>query len=237
MKQKVSKNKEAYDSCKLWGTWQDMVLNDFFGGEPIVIKDNASFTTKNVDDGKVSYDGVSKIQLSTEKIGNHFATFVDDSTIKLTREGDQKQWTLTKVKGYDGQCNTAPEANVLTPIWMKGQPIYTGEMHPNEDPNSIPSPLSGQGFVTSTQAKYDSNGTTDIAREPKGHVGPYMHNKDDDEPEVVPPPFSSTLMIGQNNTSLAKQMIQIGNSQAQKVAPGQMVVQKTMEVAQSMTNN
>lgn len=61
MKQKVSKNKEAYDSCKLWGTWQDMVLNDFFGGEPIVIKDNASFTTKNVDDGKVSYDGVSKI--------------------------------------------------------------------------------------------------------------------------------------------------------------------------------
>jgi hypothetical protein len=46
-------------------------------------------------------------------------------------------------------------------------------------------------------------------------------------------------MIGQNNTmpSLARQMIQIGNSQAQKVAPGQMVVQKTMEVAQSMTDN
>jgi hypothetical protein len=108
--------------------------------------------------------------------GRTFATFVDDSTIRLLREKDQKQWTLSKVKASDSPCTTAPEANVLKPIWMNQQPIYTGEMHPNEDPNSIPAPLSGQGFVSSTQAKYTSNGTTDIAREPKGHQGPYLHN-------------------------------------------------------------
>lgn len=179
-----------------------------------MIKDDATWTSKNVDDGKIQYDGISKILLSTGTLGSHFATFVDDSTIKLLREKDQKQWTLTKVKGSDQPCSTMPEANVMKPIWMNQQPIFTGEMHPNEDPNSIPAPLSGQGFVSSTMAKYTSNGTTDIAREPKGHQGPYLHNQNDDEPEVVAPPFSSTLMIGQNNTmpSLAKQMIQIGNS-------------------------
>lgn len=83
-----------------------------------MIKDDATWTTKNVDDGKIQYDGISKILLSTGSLGSHFATFVDDSTIKLLREKDQKQWTLTKIKGSDSPCNTMPEANVLKPIWM-----------------------------------------------------------------------------------------------------------------------
>jgi len=58
-------------------------------------------------------------------------------------------------------------------------------LHPNQDPNSIPSPLSGNSQMTSTQAKYKANGTTDKAIEPKGHAGPYTHNMYDKEPEPL----------------------------------------------------
>merc|ERR1711935_99369 len=69
-------------------------------------------------------------------------------------------------------------------------PLFTGMMHPNQDPNSIPSPLTGVQGMTSTQAKYKANGTTDKASEPKGHAGPYTHNMYDKEPEPVKQIFS-----------------------------------------------
>ena len=63
-------------------------------------------------------------------------------------------------------------------------------MHPNQDPTSIPAPLTGVGAMTSTQAKYIGNGTSDIASEPKGHYGPYTHNMYDKEPEAIKPLFA-----------------------------------------------
>jgi hypothetical protein len=79
-------------------------------------------------------------------------------------------------------------------------PLFTGMMHPNQDPTSIPSPLSGNKGMTSTQAKYEANGTTDIAQEPKGHFGPYTHNMYDKEPgEPLKP--SLTQINRTNSTS------------------------------------
>ena len=39
------------------------------------------------------------------------------------------------------------------------------QFHWNEDPNSVPDPLSGQMRLTSTQVKYLRNKQTDLARE------------------------------------------------------------------------
>mmetsp|Transcript_1769 Transcript_1769/g.3111 ORF Transcript_1769/g.3111 Transcript_1769/m.3111 type:complete len:235 (-) Transcript_1769:271-975(-) len=64
-------------------------------------------------------------------------------------------------------------------------PIYAPTLHWNEDPNSVPSPLSGVRFVTSTQARlHAENYTGHIeAKEPKG-VNPvnfHAYNTDDAE--------------------------------------------------------
>jgi hypothetical protein len=48
----------------------------------------------------------------------------------------------------------------------KDDPLYTGMMHWNQDPNSIPSPLSGgTRQISSTQARYAANNMTDEARD------------------------------------------------------------------------
>lgn len=66
--------------------------------------------------------------------------------------------------------------------------VYQGEMHINQDPNSVPEPLmSYEGYMTSTQAKYAAHKTSDIAVEPKGHVGPYLHNAADPDPKLSMP--------------------------------------------------
>lgn len=63
-------------------------------------------------------------------------------------------------------------------------------IHPNQDPTSIPNPLNGVSAMTSTQAKYIGNKTTDLASEPKGHAGPYTYNMNDKEPLPIKPLFA-----------------------------------------------
>ena len=59
--------------------------------------------------------------------------------------------------------------------------LYSGHPHWNEDPHSIPAPLSGKAYLTSTQARFIAeNSTANIeSREPTGtqwwhyNYGPY----------------------------------------------------------------
>ena len=39
-----------------------------------------------------------------------------------------------------------------------GSPIYPLEYHWNEDPHSVPSPIAGKRYLTSTQAKLERKG-------------------------------------------------------------------------------
>ena len=49
----------------------------------------------------------------------------------------------------------------------KERGLFEGQKHWNQDPNSVPTPLvSYNGYMTSTQAKYAANGTSDLAKEP-----------------------------------------------------------------------
>ena len=47
-------------------------------------------------------------------------------------------------------------------------PVYPLDFHWNEDYHSVPNPLAGKAYLTSTQAKYIANGQTDLASEPAG---------------------------------------------------------------------
>ena len=46
--------------------------------------------------------------------------------------------------------------------------VYPLAFHINEDPNSVPSPLQGKPYMTSTQAKLLRNNQSDLSSEPKG---------------------------------------------------------------------
>jgi len=39
-----------------------------------------------------------------------------------------------------------------------GYPVYTQSYHYNEDPHSVPNPLAGKRYLTSTQAKLIADG-------------------------------------------------------------------------------
>ena len=43
---------------------------------------------------------------------------------------------------------------VVTP---DGSPVYVGEFHWNEDPHSVPNPIAGKPYITSTMAKLIRN--------------------------------------------------------------------------------
>ena len=48
-----------------------------------------------------------------------------------------------------------------------GSPVYVQDFHFNEDPNSVPNPLAGKPYMTSTQAKYYKGETWDTDTEVK----------------------------------------------------------------------
>ena len=53
-------------------------------------------------------------------------------------------------------------AAISTP---EGSPVYTQEYHFNEDPHSVPNPLAGKAYMTTTQAKYLNKETWDTDTE------------------------------------------------------------------------
>ena len=55
-------------------------------------------------------------------------------------------------------------------IKVNRSPVYAGQFHWNEDPSSVPSPLVGKPYLTSTQARFIAeNSTANIGSdEPKG---------------------------------------------------------------------
>ena len=54
-----------------------------------------------------------------------------------------------------------------------GSPVYPQSYHFNEDPNSVPNPLSGKKYMTSTLAKFAKEGQFQEAREPKDFFPAY----------------------------------------------------------------
>ena len=46
--------------------------------------------------------------------------------------------------------SSAQAVRMTTP---DGSPVHVAEFHFNEDPNSVPEPLAGKPYLTSTQAK------------------------------------------------------------------------------------
>ena len=81
--------KEFYTQGHFWGTWSDD-NNDFYGGDDIIINKDLSW-----NHGTVMWDGKSKLAIPDEN-NSHTVTFVDKTTIDVTREADGKKWTLTK---------------------------------------------------------------------------------------------------------------------------------------------
>ena len=53
--------------------------------------------------------------------------------------------------------STVQGARLKTP---DGSPIYPSEFHFNEDPHSVPDPIAGKKYMTTTQAKLIKNGQT-----------------------------------------------------------------------------
>jgi len=49
--------------------------------------------------------------------------------------------------------------------------------------------------MTSTQAKYVADETSDLSVEPKGHVGPYLHNAADADPKLTMPQQSENVQL------------------------------------------
>ena len=72
----------------------------------------------------------------------------------------------------------------VSAIQVNKAPIYSAHPHWNEDPHSIPDPLAGQTYLTSTQARFIAeNSTANMeSREPTGdqwwhfNFGPYNTN-------------------------------------------------------------
>ena len=58
--------------------------------------------------------------------------------------------------------STSSATKISTP---DGHPVYPLEYHFNEDPHSVPDPLSGKRYMTATQAKYARNDDTDLSFE------------------------------------------------------------------------
>ena len=54
-------------------------------------------------------------------------------------------------------------------IWFNQPSLISPQTyHWNEDPHSVPDPMEGKHYVTSTQAKYMKHESTDLASEPVG---------------------------------------------------------------------
>mgnify|MGYP000032125368 CR=1 FL=1 len=66
--------------------------------------------------------------------------------------------------------STASAVHVATP---DGFPVYTQDFHFNEDPHSVPEPLAGKPYLTSTQARLFRDEQSQLAREPDH---PYPQN-------------------------------------------------------------
>lgn len=47
----------------------------------------------------------------------------------------------------------------------EGHPVYPAEFHFNEDPHSLPNPIAGKKYMTTTQAKYIKKDTSDLDTE------------------------------------------------------------------------
>lgn len=80
--------KEFVNQGHFFGTWSDD-SKGFFGGAEVTINKDFSWTY-----GTVSWDGKSRLDLDEKN--PHVVTFVDKTTIDVTREGDGEKWTLTK---------------------------------------------------------------------------------------------------------------------------------------------
>jgi len=67
------------------------------------------------------------------------------------------------------------------------KPVRPLAFHWNEDPHSVPDPLSGRGYMTSTMARYLRDDTTDLASEPEGLAERFIIpvNKRDKEPRLI----------------------------------------------------
>lgn len=102
--------------------------------------------------------------------------------------------------------STADAVRVNTP---DGFPVYTQDYHFNEDPHSVPNPLGGKPYLTSTQAKLFKNEQSQLAREPD-HPYPqhnvfapepvYAFNYINKDPRYKMFPANSVLM--QSNSDL-----------------------------------
>ena len=65
-------------------------------------------------------------------------------------------------QAFAGAALIASAAAIRTP---DGVPVYVQSFHFNEDPHSVPNPLAGKPYMTSTQAKYLSKETWDTDTE------------------------------------------------------------------------
>ena len=65
-------------------------------------------------------------------------------------------------------------------------PVYPHDYHWNEDYHSVPNPISGVNWMTSTQAKYLANEQTDVSEEAKGINYDYFtpYNAKSSEPNM-----------------------------------------------------
>ena len=95
-----------YEAGSLWGSWSDKAQKDFYGGKPVVINADATWSVaKTKGGGKILWDKGSRIDLK-DKWNSHFVDFINATHIDLHRE-DGKKWTLVKEFNSTAQQNVS----------------------------------------------------------------------------------------------------------------------------------
>ena len=100
--------------------------------------------------------------------------------------------------------STASAVRVATP---DGSPVYVADFHWNEDPNSVPNPLAGKPYMTSTGAKLLREGQSQLAREPDAIIP--QHNPYAPEPIYA---FPYTAAYDRTNMFPANSVLMQSNS-------------------------
>ena len=74
-------------------------------------------------------------------------------------------------------------------FFSEPHPIHPHDYHWNEDYHSVPDPISGVNWMTSTQAKYFRENTTDVSSEPMGINQDYFSAYNENSKEPVEQPY------------------------------------------------
>jgi len=87
---------KMYNNGTLWGTWSDQKDKKFYGGKPVVINQDGTWTIKGAANNfKVEWNA-NTYEINLRSWTSHFVTFTSYNTITVTRDKDGYKYYLVK---------------------------------------------------------------------------------------------------------------------------------------------